>query len=46
MNPIGPLGRLGRRAACNPRAVFVAWALIAVALGFFAVTFGAPHSPA
>jgi RND superfamily putative drug exporter len=36
VSAVGPLGRLGRRAARNPRAVFAAWALIAVGLGFFA----------
>jgi RND superfamily putative drug exporter len=32
----GPIGRLGRYAATNTRTVFVAWAVVAVALGFFA----------
>ncbi len=32
----GPVGRLGRYAAANTRNVFIAWALVAVALGFFA----------
>jgi RND superfamily putative drug exporter len=32
----GPIGRMGRYAATNTRTVFVAWAVIAVALGFFA----------
>lgn len=33
---LGPIGRLGRRAADHARLVFVAWALLAVALGIFA----------
>ncbi len=32
----GPIGRLGRWAATHARAVFLAWAAIAVVLGFFA----------
>ena len=32
----GPIGRLGRYAATNTRTVFIAWAVVAVALGFFA----------
>jgi RND superfamily putative drug exporter len=32
----GPIGRLGRYAASNTRTVFVAWAIVAVALGIFA----------
>ena len=32
----GPIGRLGRYAATNARTVFIAWAIVAVALGFFA----------
>ena len=34
--PLGPVGRLGRFAAENARWVFVAWALVAVGLGFLA----------
>ncbi len=33
---LGPIGRLGRFAATNRRAVFVVWALLAVGLGFLA----------
>ncbi len=33
---VGPLGRLGRRAATHARAVFVAWVAIALVFGFFA----------
>ena len=33
---VGPLGRLGRWAADNVRAVAIAWAVLAVALGTFA----------
>jgi RND superfamily putative drug exporter len=33
---LGPIGRLGRFAADHRRGVFATWALIAVALGFFA----------
>ncbi len=33
---VGPLGRLGRRAANNAGTVFAIWALLAVGLGFFA----------
>ena len=33
---LGPIGRLGRRAADHARLVFAAWALLAVALGIFA----------
>ncbi len=32
----GPIGRLGRFAALHRRGVFIAWALVAVGLGFFA----------
>ena len=32
----GPIGRLGRYAATHARTVFIAWAVIAVAFGFFA----------
>jgi len=34
--PLGPIGRLGRFAASHRAAVFVAWALLAVGLGFLA----------
>jgi RND superfamily putative drug exporter len=34
--PLGPIGRLGRFAATHRRAVFVAWAVVAVGLGFLA----------
>src|SRR6187402_1253408 len=33
---LGPIGRLGRLAAENRRAVFAIWAVVAVALGFLA----------
>ena len=33
---LGPIGRLGRLAASRPGAVFLTWAVIAVALGFLA----------
>ncbi|HEX6781015.1 MAG TPA: MMPL family transporter [Solirubrobacterales bacterium] len=33
---LGPIGRLGRFAATNRRAVFAAWAVVAVGLGFLA----------
>jgi RND superfamily putative drug exporter len=33
---VGPIGRLGRYAATHARTVFIAWAVIAVAFGFFA----------
>src|SRR5690349_10478182 len=33
---LGPIGRLGRLAATHRRAVFLAWALLAVGLGFLA----------
>ncbi len=33
---VGPLGRLGRKAANNAGTVFAIWALLAVGLGFFA----------
>ncbi|HEU4461200.1 MAG TPA: MMPL family transporter, partial [Solirubrobacterales bacterium] len=33
---LGPIGRLGRAAADNRRAVFAIWAVLAVALGFLA----------
>ncbi|MBS1676161.1 MAG: MMPL family transporter [Actinobacteria bacterium] len=36
MSALGPIGRLGRFAALHRRAVFVTWALVAVALGIFA----------
>ena len=36
MSGLGPVGRLGRFAARQPRWVFVAWALIAVGLGVLA----------
>ena len=36
MTPVGPLGRLGGWTARNARTVFLAWGLIAVALGVFA----------
>ncbi len=36
MSSLGPVGRLGRFAATHRRAVFVAWVVIAVGLGFFA----------
>ena len=36
MNALGPIGRLGRFAATHCRAVFVAWAVIAVGLGALA----------
>jgi RND superfamily putative drug exporter len=36
MSALGPVGRLGRYAAAHRRGVFVSWALLAVALGFFA----------
>ena len=36
MSEVGPVGRLGRWTATRPRSVFIAWALIAVALGVFA----------
>src|SRR5271166_3304936 len=34
---VGPLGRLGRYTATHFRTVLVAWLVIAVVLGFFAV---------
>ena len=34
--PVGPIGRLGRWAADHVRAVAIAWAVLAVALGVFA----------
>jgi putative drug exporter of the RND superfamily len=34
--PVGPLGRLGRWTADHVRAVAIAWAIVAVALGAFA----------
>ncbi len=34
--PLGPIGRLGRFAATNRRAVFTIWVLVAVGLGFLA----------
>ncbi|HEX5984560.1 MAG TPA: MMPL family transporter, partial [Solirubrobacterales bacterium] len=36
MKALGPIGRLGRFAATHRRAVFVAWAVVALGLGFFA----------
>ena len=36
MTALGPIGRLGRWAAAHARAVFVAWAAIALVFGFFA----------
>ncbi|HXV04862.1 MAG TPA: MMPL family transporter [Solirubrobacterales bacterium] len=36
MNGLGPVGRLGRLAATHRRRVFVAWAVVAVALGALA----------
>jgi putative drug exporter of the RND superfamily len=36
VSPLGPIGRLGRFAASHRRAVFIAWALIAVGLGVLA----------
>jgi len=36
MNSLGPIGRLGRLAANHRRAVFLAWALVAVGLGVLA----------
>jgi RND superfamily putative drug exporter len=36
MTALGPIGRLGRSAARHRRRVFVAWAVLAVALGVFA----------
>ncbi|MFT3863344.1 MAG: MMPL family transporter [Solirubrobacterales bacterium] len=36
MSALGPIGRLGRFAALHRRAVFVAWAVVAVGLGTFA----------
>ena len=33
---VGPIGRLGRYTATHFRAVLVAWAVVAVGLGFFA----------
>ena len=36
MSGLGPIGRLGRLAAQYPRRVFVAWAVLAVGLGFLA----------
>ncbi|HKZ13460.1 MAG TPA: MMPL family transporter [Solirubrobacterales bacterium] len=36
MSALGPIGRLGRFAALHRRAVFVIWAIVAVALGVFA----------
>jgi RND superfamily putative drug exporter len=33
---LGPIGRLGRYTATHARAVFAAWAVVALALGFFA----------
>ena len=36
MSGLGPIGRLGRWTALNPRRVFAAWAVVAIALGIFA----------
>jgi RND superfamily putative drug exporter len=36
MSALGPIGRLGRFAAIHRRAVFVAWAVVAVGLGILA----------
>ncbi len=36
MTSVGPLGRLGRYTATHFRAVLLAWAVVAVGLGFFA----------
>ncbi len=36
MSALGPIGRLGRYAAQHRRGVFITWAIVAVALGFFA----------
>ena len=36
MNQFGPIGRLGRYTATHFRTVAIAWALVAVVLGFFA----------
>ena len=36
MSRVGPIGRLGRYTATHIRVVVAAWALLAVALGFFA----------
>jgi RND superfamily putative drug exporter len=36
MSAVGPLGRLGRYTATHFRTVLLAWALIALGLGFFA----------
>jgi RND superfamily putative drug exporter len=36
MSPLGPVGRLGRYTATHVRAMFLGWAVVALALGFFA----------
>jgi RND superfamily putative drug exporter len=36
MSPLGPIGRLGRRSATRARTVFIAWAIVVVALGVLA----------
>jgi putative drug exporter of the RND superfamily len=36
MSALGPIGRLGHFAATHRRGVFVSWAVLAVAMGFFA----------
>ena len=36
MSSLGPIGRLGRFSARRPRQVFIAWAVIAIALGALA----------
>ena len=48
MNRFGPIGRLGRYTATHFRTVAIAWALVALVLGFFApkVEHGALRAPA
>ncbi len=36
MSAVGPIGRLGRYTATHFRRVLIAWALVAIVLGFFA----------
>ena len=36
MSALGPIGRLGRFAATHRRAVFIAWAVVAIGLGVLA----------
>ena len=36
MNPLGPIGRLGRYTATHFRVVAIAWAILAITLGVFA----------